>query len=46
MKKRILSAALALCMVPALTVSALGDGQTRLTGVNVYVDGELAIQYT
>lgn len=46
MKKRILSAALALCMVPALTVPALGDGQTRLTGVNVYVDGELAIQYT
>lgn len=46
MKKRILSAALALCMVLALGVPVLADGETRLTGVNVYVDGELAIQYT
>ena len=46
MKKRIIAAALAVCMVLALGTSALGAEQPRLTGVNVYVDGELAIQYT
>ncbi len=46
MKRRILSTVLALGMVLALCAPALAAGETRLTGVNVYVDGELAIQYT
>ncbi len=46
MKKRIIAVALALFIVLALGASALGAEQPRLTGVNVYVDGELAIQYT
>ncbi len=46
MGKRVLSAGLALCMVLALAAPALGEGKTRLTGVDMYVDGELAIQYT
>lgn len=44
MKRRILSAALGLVL--ALGAPVLAAGETRLTGVNVYVDGQLAIQYT
>ena len=46
MKRHIISAALALCLVLVLCVPALGAGEVHLTGVNVYVDGELALQYT
>ena len=46
MKRRILSTALALGLVLGLGAPVLAAGETRLTGVSVYVDGELAIQYT
>ena len=45
MKKRIIAAALALFIVLALGAPALGEGQARLTAVNVYVDGTLVVEY-
>ena len=47
MRKRVLCAALAACLALALTVPALADGDTpRLTGVKLYVDGALDVEYS
>lgn len=44
MTKRVLCAALAACMM--LGVPALASEAPRLTGVKLYVDGELAVEYS
>ena len=46
MKKHIIAVALSLCMLLPLTVPALADGNVRLVGVNLYVDGQLEVEYT